>query len=51
MVPSRLYILGSISNDDGDDNDNGKNLIGLDWQNNKPACTSRLFVHFFVVTA
>ena len=30
MVPSRLYILGSVSNDDGDDNENAKNLIGLD---------------------
>ena len=30
MAPSRLYILGSVSNDDGDGNENGKNAIGLD---------------------
>ena len=28
------YILGSLSNDDGDVNENGKKAIDLDWQNN-----------------
>ena len=51
MVPSRLYIFWSVSNDDGDGNENGKNAIGLDWKNNKSARASRLFVHFYAVTA
>ena len=33
--------LGSLSNDDGDGNDNGKKAIGLDWQNNNFAHASR----------
>ena len=37
----------SLSKDDGDGNENGKKAIGLDWQNNKFARASRLFVHFF----
>ena len=40
--------LGSLSNDDGDLNENGKKAVGLDWQNNNFA---RFFVHFFAVTA
>ena len=44
-------MLGSLSNDDGDVNENGKKAIGLDWQNNNFARASRFFVHFFVVTA
>ena len=28
------YILGSLSNDDGDVNENSKKAIDLDWQNN-----------------
>ena len=44
-------LLGSISNDDGDVNENGKKAIGLDWQNNNFARASRFFVHFFAVTA
>ena len=27
--------LGILSNDDGDGKENGKEAIGLDWQNNK----------------
>ena len=34
-------ILESLSNQDGDGNDNGKKAIGLDWQNNNSARTSR----------
>ena len=43
--------IGSLSNDDGDVNENGKKAIGLDWQNNNFARASRYFVHFFAVTA
>ena len=43
--------LGSLSNDDGDVNENGKKIKGLDWQNNNSASASRFFVHFFAVTA
>ena len=43
--------LGSLSDDDGDVNENGKKAIGSDWQNNNFALASRFFVHFFAVTA
>ena len=43
-------MLGSLSNDDGDVNENGKKAIGLDKQNNNFARASRFFVHFFAVT-
>ena len=42
--------IGSLSNDDGDVNENGKKLIGFDWQNNNFARASRFFVQFFAVT-
>ena len=44
-------MLGSLSNDDGDVNENGKKAKGLDKQNNNFARASRFFVHFFAVTA
>ena len=44
-------IVGSLSNDDGDANDNCKKAIGLDWQNNNFARASRFFVHFVGVIA
>ena len=44
-------ILGSLSIDDGDGNENGKKAIGLDRQNNNIARASRVFVHFFAVVA
>ena len=47
----RHLAIGSLSNDDGDVNENGKKAIGLDWQNNNFARASRFFVHFFAVTA
>ena len=47
--PWRLTI-GSLSNDDGDLNENGKKAIGLDWQNNNFARVSRFFVNFLLVT-
>ena len=46
-----VFILGSLSNDDGDRNENGKKTIGLDKQNNNFARASRFFVHFFAVLA
>ena len=42
--------IGSLSNDDGDVNENGKKAIGLFWQNNNSARASRFFQHFFAVT-
>ena len=44
-------MVGSLSNYNGDGNENGKKAIGLDWQNNSFARASRSFVHFFAVTA
>ena len=49
---SRLRIqlnnLGTLSEDDGDCNENGKKLIGLDWQNNFARASCFLYiVHFF----
>ena len=41
----------TMSNDDGDGNENGKKEKGLDKQNNNFARASRLFVHFFAVAA
>ena len=31
----KAFTTGSLSNDDGDGNENCKKAIGLDWQNNK----------------
>ena len=45
-----IIILGSLSNNNGDDNKNGEKAIGLDWQNNNFACASHIFVHFFAFT-
>ena len=39
-------ILRGLSNDDDDGKENGKQPIGLDWQNNHFASASRFFVHF-----
>ena len=51
--PGMFFILslGSLSNDHGDGNENGKKAIGLDWQNNNVTRASRFFVHFFAVAA
>ena len=54
MTSSRapfFRILESLSNDDGDANENGKKAIGLDWQNNDSARESHVFVDFLTVTA
>ena len=47
----RVFLIGSLSNDDGNGNDNGKKAIGLNWQNNNFARVSRFFVHFLAVVA
>ena len=46
-----MSLIGSLSNDDGSRNENGKKAIGLDWQNNNSARVSRFFVHFLAVVA
>ena len=44
--------VGSLSNDDGDGNENGKKTRGLDWQNNNNfARASLYFVQLFAVAA
>ena len=51
-VRALLLTLGSLSNNDGDGNENVKNEIGSDCgQNNNFARASRSFVHFFAVFA
>ena len=40
--------MGSLSNDDGDGNENGKKAIGLDWQKYNSARTPRFFVQSFL---
>ena len=47
----QIGTLGSLSNDDGDGNGNGRKTIGLDWKNNNFARASRFFVYFFAVVA
>ena len=44
-------LLGSLSNDDGDVNENGKKAIGSDWQNYNFARASHFFINFYAVTA
>jgi len=46
-----IIILGSLSNDNGDGNKNGKKAIGLDWQNDNFARASDIFVQFFAFAA
>ena len=46
-----LLVLGCLSNDDGDGDENEKKAIGLDWQNNNFERASRFFVHFLTVAA
>ena len=48
---SHVASPGTLSNEDGDINENSKKAIGLDWQNNNFARASRVFVHFFAVIA
>ena len=44
-------LIGSLRNDDGDGNKNGKKVTDLDKQNNNFARASRFFVHFSAVVA
>ena len=44
-------MIGSLSIDDGDRNENGKKAIGLDQQNNNFARASRFGVHFPAIIA
>ena len=44
-------LIGSLSNDDDDGNENGKKAIGLDWKNNNFTRAARFFVHFFALIA
>ena len=46
-----IEIRGSLSNDEGDGNENGNKVIGSDWQNNNFARASRFFVDFFAAAA
>ena len=48
----REEMVKSLTNDDGDGNENGKKAIGLDRQQNSSfVYKSRFFVHFFAVVA
>ena len=51
VTPPAKLSMGSLSNNDGDVNENGNIAVGLDWQNNNIARASRLFVHVVAVTA
>ena len=44
-------IIGSLSDDNGNGNKNGKKTMSLDWQNNNFARASCFFVHLFAVAA
>ena len=46
-----IYSNQLVMLNDGDGNENGKEAIGLDWQNNNSARTSRFIVHFFAVAS
>ena len=47
-LPAPIF-LGSLSNNNGDFNEKGKNPIGLDWQNNNFVRASRFCLHFLAV--
>ena len=51
MLKAANSSTGSLSNDDGDVNENGIKAMGLDEQNNNFARAPLFFVHFFGVTA
>ena len=51
VTPLAKLLIGSLSNDDDDVNENGNKAIGLDWQNNNIARAARFFVHVLAVTA
>ena len=45
-VVLEVVLLGSLSNNDGDGNENGKKATGLDWQHKNFSRASRFFGHF-----
>ena len=47
MLMNGKVLLGSLSNDNGDGNQNGKKAIDLDSKTKTFALASRFFVHFF----
>ena len=47
--PPAKLCSATLSNDNGDINENGKKAIVLDWQNNNFARETRIFEHFFAV--
>ena len=52
LTKRKTNKIGSLTNDDGDNNESDTKAIGLDWrQDNNFARASRFFVHFFAVTA
>ena len=46
-----VYCAILLGSEDGDGNENGKKVIGLDWQNNNYARASRFFEQFLAVVA
>ena len=44
-------IKQDLKQHNGDDNENGKKATGSDWQNINSALATRVFVHFFAITA
>ena len=44
-------IKQNLKQHNGDDNENGKKGTGSDWQNINSALATRVFVHFFAITA
>ena len=46
-----MFLIGSLSKDDGNGNENSKKAIVLNWQNSNFARVSRFFVHFLAVVA
>ena len=43
-------LPGSLSNDDGNSNENGKKAIGLDWQNNNYAYMHHAFLYISLLS-
>ena len=46
-----MFTRGSLRNDDGNINENGKKVIASDWQNKNFARASYFFLNFFAITA
>jgi len=50
-IPAISGVIGSLSNDVGVGNENGKKILGSDKQNNNSARAARMFVPVFAVFA